>query len=267
MSMLGTVKHVPKDVRYAFLNMPAPSSYVAGLGRGASGFTTRSDIGPARQGPSDEAVAEAQAKRGEDVPDPDALQDPDDERNLFAGTVYEADDEEADRIWESVDARIDGRRKARREAVESEQAAKERANNPKLQTQFADLKRNLSTLDDAAWNSIPEAGNLTGKRRKRNMRLEENQNGKSYVVSDTVMADAVGRKEMVGELADGMETPMPGAEAADTDFISIGNARDKVLSLKLDQVRSHTLASQRQLTIRRRKMPVGPLPASIRGVI
>jgi len=241
--MLGTVKHVPKDVRYAFLNMPAPSSYVAGLGRGASGFTTRSDIGPARQGPSDEAVAEAQAKRGEDVPDPDALQDPDDERNLFAGTVYEADDEEADRIWESVDARIDGRRKARREAVEAEQAAKERANNPKLQTQFADLKRNLSTLDDAAWNSIPEAGNLTGKRRKRNMRLEENQNGKSYVVSDTVMADAVGRKEMVGELADGMETPMPGAEAADTDFISIGNARDKVLSLKLDQVRYHTCAS------------------------
>lgn len=234
--MLGTVKHVPKDVRYAFLNMPAPASYVAGLGRGASGFTTRSDIGPARQGPSDEAVAEAQAKRGEDVPDPDALQDPDDERNLFAGTVYEADDEEADRIWESVDARIDGRRKARREAAEAEQAAKERANNPKLQTQFADLKRNLSTLDDAAWNSIPEAGNLTGKRRKRNMRLEENQNGKSYVVSDTVMADAVGRKEMVGELADGTETPAPGAEGADTDFISIGNARDKVLSLKLDQV-------------------------------
>ena len=29
-------------------NIPAPSNYKAGLGRGATGFTTRSDIGPAR---------------------------------------------------------------------------------------------------------------------------------------------------------------------------------------------------------------------------
>lgn len=32
-----------------FLGMPAPIGYVAGVGRGATGFTTRSDIGPARQ--------------------------------------------------------------------------------------------------------------------------------------------------------------------------------------------------------------------------
>jgi hypothetical protein len=30
--------------------VPAPSNYVPGLGRGATGFTTRSDIGPARPG-------------------------------------------------------------------------------------------------------------------------------------------------------------------------------------------------------------------------
>ena len=29
----------------------APEGYVAGFGRGAAGFTTRSDIGPAKQGP------------------------------------------------------------------------------------------------------------------------------------------------------------------------------------------------------------------------
>jgi pre-mRNA-processing factor 6 len=59
--------------KLAFLSMPAPASYVAGLGRGcvfsisfncqysfipsASGFTTRSDIGPAREGPSAEVIA------------------------------------------------------------------------------------------------------------------------------------------------------------------------------------------------------------------
>lgn len=31
-----------------FNSLRAPAGYVAGLGRGASGFTTRSDIGPAR---------------------------------------------------------------------------------------------------------------------------------------------------------------------------------------------------------------------------
>jgi len=157
------------------------------------------------------------AKRGEDVPDPDALQDPEDERNIFAGTVYEADDEEADRIWESVDERMDARRRARRcvhpldsrpadletffrETAEAEAAAKERALNPKIQTQFADLKRSLSSLSDADWTAIPEAGNLTGKRRKHNLRLEENQNGRSYAVSDTVLADVANRNQLLGEL-------------------------------------------------------------------
>lgn len=32
----------------AFIGLPAPLGYVAGVGRGATGFTTRSDIGPAR---------------------------------------------------------------------------------------------------------------------------------------------------------------------------------------------------------------------------
>lgn len=95
--------------------MPAPASYVAGLGRGASGFTTRSDIGPAREGPSAEVIAEAQAKRGEEPEiDPEQFQDPDNEYGLFAGTTYEQDDEEADKIYDDVDQKMDSRRRARR---------------------------------------------------------------------------------------------------------------------------------------------------------
>lgn len=128
------------------------------------------------------------------------------------------------------------------EAAEAEAAAKERALNPKLQTQFADLKRSLSSLNDSDWNAIPEAGNMTGKRRKHNLRMEENQNGRSYAVSDTVLAGAAAKNQLVGELDaaqqenGGLETP--GGAAMDgtmTDFVSIGNARDKVLSLRLDQ--------------------------------
>lgn len=32
-----------------FLGKPAPAGYIAGLGRGATGFVTRPDIGPARE--------------------------------------------------------------------------------------------------------------------------------------------------------------------------------------------------------------------------
>lgn len=65
-----------KTNKLAFLTQVAPSGYVPGLGRGyaavaqifkgvlltncphsASGFTTRSDIGPAREGPSAEVIA------------------------------------------------------------------------------------------------------------------------------------------------------------------------------------------------------------------
>ena len=58
---------------------------------------------------------EAQAKRGEEPDvDPDQFQDPDNEYGLFAGATYEADDEEADRIYEQVDQNMDARRRARR---------------------------------------------------------------------------------------------------------------------------------------------------------
>ena len=40
----GYISLQPSEIDYF-----PPSSYVPGLGRGASGFTTRSDIGPARE--------------------------------------------------------------------------------------------------------------------------------------------------------------------------------------------------------------------------
>ena len=46
--------------------------------------------------------------------DPEQLQDPDNEYGLFAGTTYETDEEEADKIYEQVDKNMDARRRARR---------------------------------------------------------------------------------------------------------------------------------------------------------
>ncbi|KAF9525583.1 PRP1 splicing factor, N-terminal-domain-containing protein [Crepidotus variabilis] len=220
-----------KSNKLAFLSMPAPASYVAGLGRGASGFTTRSDIGPAREGPSAEVVAEAQAKRGEEQEvDPDQFQDPDNEYGLFAGTTYEADDEEADKIYDKVDQAMDSRRKARREAQEQEEMAKVRAERPKIQQQFADLKRGLSAVTDTEWESIPEVGNLTRKKRRREER--------TYVVPDSVLVGDRSKNEYENSLDTREQNGGFGTSTDSgslTNFVEIGQARDKILSLKLDQ--------------------------------
>ncbi|KAG6902409.1 hypothetical protein C0995_000335 [Termitomyces sp. Mi166 len=220
--------------------MPAPASYVAGLGRGASGFTTRSDIGPAREGPSAEVIAEAQAKRGEESEiDPEQFQDPDNEYGLFAGTTYEQDDEEADKIYEAVDQAMDARRKARREAQEQAELAKHRAERPKIQQQFADLKRGLSAVTDTEWENLPEVGNLTRKKRRRDDR--------AFAVPDSIIVGDRGKNEYENSLDPrqqehgGLETPADSGTL--TNFVEMGQARDKILSLKLDQISNSAFAA------------------------
>lgn len=114
--------------RRDFLSQPAPENYVAGIGRGAVGFTTRSDLGPARDGPSEEQISSAIKKRSEqlglteakdsggggDDEDENRYQDPDNEVGLFAGGIYEKDDEDADRIWREVDDKMAKRRQKQR---------------------------------------------------------------------------------------------------------------------------------------------------------
>ncbi|TFK18041.1 hypothetical protein FA15DRAFT_675582 [Coprinopsis marcescibilis] len=236
---------IDKKNRLAFLSMPAPASYVAGLGRGASGFTTRSDIGPAREGPSEEVIADARAKRGEEAEvDPEQFQDPDNEYGLFAGMTYEADDEEADRIYEQVDEAMDSRRRARRETRENEELAKHRAERPKIQQQFSDLKRGLSSVTDEEWDNIPEVGNLTRKKRRR-------ENERAYVVPDSVLVGDRSKAEYESSLdatqqaLGGFVTPAGSTldSGTMTNFVEIGQARDKILSLKLDQVSSSGISS------------------------
>ena len=66
-----------------------------------------------------------------------------------------------------------------REARENAELAKHRAERPKIQQQFADLKRGLAVVTDEEWENIPEVGNLTRKKRKRDER--------SFVVPDSVI--------------------------------------------------------------------------------
>ena len=67
-----------------------------------------------------------------------------------------------------------------REAREEAELAIHRAERPKLQQQFVDLKRGLAAVTDEEWTNIPEVGNLTRKKRKRDFE-------RSWAVPDSVI--------------------------------------------------------------------------------
>ena len=283
--------------RKDFLSQPAPENYVAGLGRGATGFTTRSDLGPAREGPSEDQIKEALAKRAQQLgaapptaygatdkkddndDDDDRFQDPENEVGLFANGAYDRDDDEADRIYQEVDEKMDRRRKLRRlvllylhvpcnlfplgktyclsktlvgneqitdlrngryfrEAREAQERKDYEANNPKIQQQFADLKRSLASVTDEDWANIPEVGDLTGKNRRNKQNLRQ----RFYAVPDSVIAGARDSTQFDTTVNDdGVQASGSGGDNADgtmTNFADIGAARDKVLQVRLDQAAS-----------------------------
>lgn len=278
--------------RQSFLNQAAPENYVAGLGRGATGFTTRSDLGPARSGPSEDQIKDALAKRAaqlgaapptaygapekkeENDEDDERFQDPENEVGLFANGAYDRDDDEADRIYQEVDEKMERRRKHRRlvsyfrktspfpsaleayglsytlvlneqitdlnpfassrEAREAEERRRHEAENPKIQQQFADLKRSLASVSDEDWANLPEVGDLTGK----NRRTKQNLRQRFYAVPDSVIAGARDAGQFDTNVQDDGAPNGSGGDTADgtlTNFADIGAARDKVLQVRLDQ--------------------------------
>ena len=237
--------------RKDFLSQPAPENYVAGLGRGATGFTTRSDLGPAREGPSEEQMKELLAKRAqqlgaapptaygatdkkeEDDNDDERYQDPDNEVGLFANGVYDQDDDEADRIWQSVDERREKRRKKRREAQEKLEQEEEERKNPKISAQFADLKRSLAVVTDDEWQNLPEVGDLT--RKNKRAKIARDAERRFYAVPDSVIAGARDAAQMDTKINDDEPNGTDTADGTTTNFAAIGAARDKVLQVRLDQ--------------------------------
>jgi len=222
-----------------FMQRQPPPNYVAGLGRGATGFTTRSDIGPARESSE---ITPAQAEKFKDEQNEDDVenQDLDNETGLFATAPYEADDEEADLIYGEIDKRMDERRKKRREERERQELLKFRAERPKIQQQFADLKRGLSSITDEEWNNIPEVGDLVRKKSRKN--TQNNLRERYTPVPDSVLRSATQGAEYVSQLDSrqqlygGLTTPADATAATTTDFEQFGRARDKVLGIKLDQI-------------------------------
>uniref|UniRef100_A0ABM0MDE1 Pre-mRNA-processing factor 6 n=1 Tax=Saccoglossus kowalevskii TaxID=10224 RepID=A0ABM0MDE1_SACKO len=185
-----------------FIGVPAPLGYVPGLGRGATGFTTRSDIGPARDANdiSDDRHPAPKKKKQDEEDEEEDLNDSNYDEfhgyagSLFASGPYEKDDEEADEIYEAIEKRMDEKRKERREKRLREELERYRQERPKIQQQFSDLKRQLADVSEDEWSSIPEVGDARNKK-QRNPRHD-----RLTPVPDSLLAKAALSGESVKSL-------------------------------------------------------------------
>ncbi|RLN63782.1 hypothetical protein BBP00_00003863 [Phytophthora kernoviae] len=258
----------------------APANYVPGLGRGAVGFTTRSDIGPARAPMAQDGTADAPflppagrgagRGRGGEIPEQalgpggagrgsgtagmggfgrekDENEDFGDysetnydefsgysSRGLFQDTPYDQDDKDADDVYESVDERMDSRRKRRRELRQLEELKKARKEMPKISDQFADLKSSLQKMSDAEWEMIPDIGDYSLKY-KTNTALQK-RNEMFAPVPDSVLGANAGQPTTVSgtitPAGNGMDTP----SGMTSSMTGLAGARGAVLSHKLDKM-------------------------------
>eukprot|EP01114_Cavostelium_apophysatum_P016856 TRINITY_DN4880_c0_g1_i1.p1 TRINITY_DN4880_c0_g1~~TRINITY_DN4880_c0_g1_i1.p1 ORF type:complete len:920 (+),score=321.96 TRINITY_DN4880_c0_g1_i1:169-2928(+) len=235
--------------RKPWMDQEAPTNYVAGLGRGATGFTTRSDIGPARAAdPAAFAIPAAKPKGDDDDDKEDYSESNYDEFEGYGGSFfdpagpYEQDDREADAVWDAIDKHMDSRRKERREARMREELEQFRALRPKIQSQFADLKTELGSVSAEEWDSLPEIGDHTTRHKKK---VKTDRFG--YVpVPDSLLEKARAESEQFSSLDPkqqaygGFDTPMADGSATPagvtTDLREIGIARQKFLSLQMGRV-------------------------------
>ncbi|KAL7057496.1 hypothetical protein AAHC03_016816 [Spirometra sp. Aus1] len=234
--------------RREFLGLAAPLGYVAGIGRGATGFTTRSDIGPAREANdvSDERhMAPSKRKKeqdGQEEAEEDLNESNYDEFSGYGGSIcskdpYEKDDAEADEIYSSIDERMDERRRTYRERRLQEEIEQYRKERPKIQQQFIDLKRDLASVTESEWLNLPEVGDARNKK-QRNPRAERFTPVPDSIIAKNIQDSQINSKlDAVEQLHGGLTTPF-GAQTptGDIDMKKIGQARTSLMDIKLNQV-------------------------------
>ena len=154
--------------------------------------------------------------------------------SLFGNAPYEKDDEEADMIYDSIDRRLDERRKERRELNFQEEVRKVREERPKIQQQFSDLKRKLAEVSSDEWLNIPEVGD-SRNRKQRSLRQEQ-----MTPLPDSVLARAAGQDATTSSVDPkaGLTTPgtLSTLGTSSVDLRKVGEARNTLIDIKLKQV-------------------------------
>jgi pre-mRNA-processing factor 6 len=239
----------------------APPGYIPGYGRGAVGFTTRSDIGPARNvpGPNEYNInnkyspSTASVNQNQPKPEENDLKDYSETRydrfegyqgeNLFSNTEYDEEDRDADFEYNLVEKRMGERRKSRTEKKIADTLMKIRNERPTIREQFSDLRKELTTLKPEDWDRIQDIGDFTVKKRKIERYTPNTDRNIMKGLLDGQVSNVVDPLNKTG-----METPITqylGQSGLNetTNLNELGTARNKVLSYEFDKI-SNSVSGQ-----------------------
>ncbi|QEL63395.1 hypothetical protein CJJ09_005596 [Candidozyma auris] len=134
--------------RKAFLDQEPPPGYVAGVGRGATGFTTSADTGPVRFeshfGTEDDRLIDSS------------------EHGMLSLRGNTDEDDEADKIYEAIEKRLEGRRKRKEpEDTKENGVVTIETGTGIITSEFQSLKSQLASVTAQEWENLPEVGDLT----------------------------------------------------------------------------------------------------------
>ncbi|KAI5954466.1 prp1 [Candida jiufengensis] len=162
--------------RLAFLDQEPPPGYIAGVGRGAVGFSTGADF-----------KNELPQVYDDDEDENSANQELNENGLLTTRSKRDEEDEEADRIYEEIEQKLK-RRKTNSQPKQITKSGSPENDNKELteKTQFSDLKRDLKSLTEDDWLSLPEAGDMTRKNKRQ--RILDQQSQRLYAVPDQILA-------------------------------------------------------------------------------
>jgi pre-mRNA-processing factor 6 len=254
----------------------APANYVPGLGRGAAGFTTRSDVGPAAgtvvvasgDGSSSRA-AEARAALQQHKQQQQgfgaapanyvagagrgATRLSHDDEGGEGGTYdafggyseppvaaegqYDEEDDEADKIWAAIDERMNSRkRKAKTEDTSNESASRVL----QIGAQFRELKEQLAEVTEDQWAAIPDVGDYSLKYKQKRRQQE------AFTPLTDQLIDQQTKRNLdatSSAVALGANTVVDGGMTTVTNISGLSAARGTVLGMSLDKQASGTQTS------------------------
>jgi pre-mRNA-processing factor 6 len=261
--------HATSRNKSSFGNVPA--NYVPGLGRGATGFTTRSDVGPvipssdggggatndlpATTSSSGVGSRSAQAHQQVTAAAPSnyvagigrgatRLSKGDDDENATAGFgqfdafggymerrpteegQFDEDDDEADRIWDAIDARMESKRKRKaNDDDDAPSALKE------IGAKFRELKEQLAAVSEAEWANIPDIGDYSLKYKQQKRRQQDT----ITPLTDSLLQHQKDRNQEASATLAGNATVNDGGTST-INISGLSAARGTVLGMSLDKM-------------------------------
>lgn len=166
----------------SFLDQEPPPGYIAGIGRGATGFVTQADLGPARIPLPIVSLDKTDSEQFKDSP-----------IDHISATAKE--DLEAEEVYDEVEKYLERKRGKKRKTTDTRQStesensvvAKPESSGKSIQTiaeQFQDVKKDLASISKEEWELLPESGDFT--RRNKRLRNELQEQQRFYRNSDMI---------------------------------------------------------------------------------